>query len=51
MSGGVTMSNQEETKKKIILPEKLQAEMMKFFLKTSIPRKKMEQQAKPLSKK
>jgi hypothetical protein len=25
---------------KIILPEKLQKEMMKFFLRTSIPRKK-----------
>jgi len=28
------MSNQDENKKKIILPEKLQIEMMKFFLKT-----------------
>ena len=47
------MSDQGEAKKKIILPEKLQAEMMKFFLKTSIPRKKMEkqQEAKNLSKK
>jgi hypothetical protein len=25
---------------KIILPEKLQKEMLKFFLRTSIPRKK-----------
>jgi len=45
------MSNQDEAKKKIILPEKLQEEMMKFFLKTSIPRKKMEQQASRLSEK
>jgi len=28
--------------KKIILPKKLQVEMIKFFLKTSIPRKMRE---------
>ena len=50
-AGGMIMSNQDEGKKKIILPEKLQAEMMKFFLNTSIPRKKMEQKAKSLSEK
>jgi len=32
-----------EAKKEIILPKQLQIEMMKFFLKTSIPRKKREQ--------
>ena len=45
------MSNQTEDKKKIVLPEKLQIEMMKFFLKTYIPRKKMEEKAKRLSEK
>ena len=37
------MSEEMENKKeqdKIILPKELQVEMMKFFLKTSIPRKK-----------
>ena len=29
-----------EKKEKIILPDELQEQMMKFFLKTSIPRKK-----------
>ena len=29
-----------EEKKVIILPKQMQIEMMKFFLKTSIPRKK-----------
>jgi len=37
-----------ETKKKIVLPKDLQREMLKFFLKTSIPRKK-QQQASALS--
>ena len=32
--------------KKIILPLELQIEMMKFFLKTSIPRKKKQEQAR-----
>ena len=32
------MENKEQDK--IILPQELQDEMMKFFLKTSIPRKK-----------
>ncbi|MDR1463876.1 MAG: hypothetical protein LBJ11_01065 [Oscillospiraceae bacterium] len=44
--------------KKIMLPKQLQIEMMKFFLKTSIPHKKMQlqgrqkqaQQNNPLSK-
>lgn len=30
----------ENAKPKIVLPEKLQIEMLEFFLKTSIPRKK-----------
>jgi len=34
----------DEGKKKIILPEDLQIEMLKFFLETSIPRKKMLQE-------
>jgi len=37
---------QKEERKKIVLPEELQIEMMKFFLKTSIPRKKREEQEK-----
>lgn len=36
---------QSEEKKTIILPEEVQIEMMKFFLRTSIPRKKHEEQA------
>ena len=35
-----------EDKEKIILPEELQEQMMKFFLKTSIPRKKRMEQEK-----
>lgn len=31
-----------EKNEKIILPKELQKEMLKFFLKTSIPRKKQE---------
>ena len=35
----------EDEKKKIVLPKELQIEMMNFFLRTSIPRKKkMEQE-------
>ena len=33
-----------EEKKKITLPEELQVKMMKFFLKTSIPRIKKEKE-------
>ena len=33
----------KEEKAKIALPKELQKQMMKFFLKTSIPRKKQEQ--------
>lgn len=29
-----------DNKKKIVLPKNLQAKMLEFFLKTSIPRKK-----------
>jgi hypothetical protein len=32
-----------KTKKEITLPKQLQIEMMRFFLKTSIPRKKKQQ--------
>ena len=39
-----------EEKKVITLPKELQIEMMKFFLKTSIPRKK-KQEMNDLSKK
>jgi len=39
----------EESKKKITLPEELQIEMMKFFLKTSIPRMKQEKLEKEKS--
>jgi len=35
--------NKEENK--IILPKEVQIEMMKFFLRTSIPRKKKQEQA------
>ena len=34
----------EKEKKKIILPKELQIEMMKFFMQTSIPRIKQEQE-------
>jgi len=40
--------NMAEERKEIILPKQTQTEMMKFFLKTSIPRKK-KQQLKNLS--
>ena len=36
----------DEKKEKITLPDKLQKEMFKFFLETSIPRKKRELEAK-----
>lgn len=36
----IGVGNMENTEPKIVLPEKLQIEMLKFFLKTSIPRKK-----------
>ena len=32
-----------ENNKKIVLPKKLQIEMLRFFMKTSIPRKKKPQ--------
>ena len=35
-----------EKKEKIILPDELQKEMFKFFLETSIPRKKKELEEK-----
>ena len=46
MSNG--KQEQKEQKKKIVLPEDVQIEMMKFFLRTSIPRikKKREEQAR-----
>jgi len=37
----------EEKKEKITLPDELQKEMFKFFLETSIPRKKKELEEKP----
>jgi len=36
----------EEGQKKIVIPKEIQIEMMKFFLRTSIPRKKREEQEK-----
>ena len=38
--------NEQKEQKKIILPREVQTEMMKFFLKTSIPRKKREKQSR-----
>jgi len=35
--------NEENEREKITLPKDLQIEMLKFFLKTSIPRKKQQQ--------
>ena len=43
MIGGV---NLDEKRKKITLPDELQKEMFKFFLETSIPRKKKELEEK-----
>ena len=42
-----------EEKKKITLPDELQKEMFKFFMETSIPRKKkeLEEKARLLSEK
>jgi len=45
------MNGEEKNEKeqdKIILPKEIQIEMMKFFLRTSIPRKKKQQQEKAL---
>ena len=46
MSEEKTENMEQGEQKKIILPEELQIEMMKFFLSTSIPRKKREEQKK-----
>jgi hypothetical protein len=43
---GVEMNAQKEEQKKIVLPKEVQIRMMKFFLKTSIPKKKREEQEK-----
>jgi len=40
------VGNMANSEQKIILPEKLQIEMLKFFLKTSIPRKKKSKNSK-----
>ena len=40
---------EREEQKTIILPKELQIEMMKFFLRTSIPRKKREKNNSNLS--
>jgi len=37
---------EKKEQKPIILPEETQIEMMKFFLRTSIPKKKREEQAR-----
>ncbi len=48
-------NKQPDVKEKITLPEKLQREMMKFFLKTSMPKiadtNKKQQQAPKISDK
>ena len=36
----------QEDNAKIVLPKELQKQMIKFFLKTSVPRKKKEQMTK-----
>ena len=41
----------ENENKKITLPDKLQIQMLNFFMKTSIPRKMREQNNKPPIKK
>ena len=41
-------TDQKEVEEKIVLPEEVQIEMMKFFLRTSIPRKKREEQEQKL---
>ena len=38
------MNVQKEEPEKIILPKEVQTRMMKFFLRTSIPRKKRQEQ-------
>ena len=38
-------TEQQKEQEKIILPKGVQIRMMKFFLRTSIPRKKREEQA------
>ena len=46
------MDNNEKDKKKIVLPEELQRSILKFFLKTSIPRlARQEELNKSLSEK
>ena len=40
----------ENEKKKIILPKKLQVQMMNFFTKTSIPRKMRENDRSTIKK-
>jgi len=37
-------TNEQKERKKIILPEDVQIEMMKFFLRTSIPKIKKEKE-------
>jgi len=41
----------ETNKEKIVLPESTQREILKFFLKTSIPRKMKQDKIKSLSEK
>jgi len=40
----------EDKNKKIKLPEKLQIQMLNFFMKTSIPRKMKEENKSPIEK-
>ncbi len=40
----------EQDSKRIVLPKHLQHEMLKFFIKSAVP-KKMKQASKPLSEK
>lgn len=46
MKRGFTYMEKEEAKQKIILSDELQKSMMKFFMKTSIPRKAREERMK-----
>jgi len=41
---GWDMSNEEKGNEKIVLPKKLQADMLQFFMRTSIPRKMIKEQ-------
>ena len=41
----------DNEQKKIVLPEELQRKILKFFLKTSIPRKIRQEKMKTLSEK